>query len=580
MKNLIIYLKTLRNRYERHLTVINIIFIFRYFSFIMTIILYYIADPQKNQTMKIMITYALIIAYSTMTLLYYYNCDVKKHILILGIVETIENSIFLIISGGFSSPFIWYFISNIFVTACKLSNVIAIIYAVIYFLVASITTIITLEPGNNYDIIRLYLNTAISYIIIVIVILQLIKYSIKLEEKKASLSDANKELEETRIKIIDTLKYSLELYETVNIFNLHNNDNIMQKLVEHMKYLTDESQIIFIRLPYKEKQDSIIFEGLSDMEAYDIVNHIIRIKDLENDKSLFRTYKYNKKVLTVYYVMYEQNPCGAFISVSEINSLDQQDILGDGSYDRIDSTVDGLEQNSIITLFLQIVAIVVKKLEFDEIEEQLLISEEQNRIANEIHDIVLQKLFAISCRLYVMSKSDNKFTKKDIKNELMVIKQSIDLTMKDLREAIYGLSWEKQGIDTFKDRLIRYTEEMKHLYDVEISTAINGDTQKIHAYQKHGLFRVVCEAMNNAVRHGCAKHVKIQITIEELHTKIHITDDGKGFDYNEIKQKEEKGLGLNNIYRIIEMLEGHIEINTQVLMGTEVYITIPAKSAA
>jgi signal transduction histidine kinase len=241
---------------------------------------------------------------------------------------------------------------------------------------------------------------------------------------------------------------------------------------------------------------------------------------------------------------------------------------------------DFIEQNNILPVFMQIAGIVLKKLEFDDMEEQLLISEEQNRIANEIHDIVLQKLFAISCRLYVLSSSDKKYSIDDVREELSGIKKSIDITMKDLREAIYGLSWEKQGEDTFKNKLLRYTEEIRQLQGIEAYTIIEGDTQKIRPNQKHGMYRMICEAMNNAVRHGNAKHISVQIIIEDSLTKIRIFDDGKGFDYDEYIQREEKGLGLNNIYRIIELLNGHIEINTKISGGTEITMTIPSRPAA
>jgi signal transduction histidine kinase len=564
--------------YDKQSTVDNILLAYRCFSFIVTLIVYYITAPHNYLIQKFLIMGGLILAYTTMTILYFHNRNDHRSVLTLSIAEMIENSIFLVISGGFASPFIWYFISTIFIAAVNLSNFIGVIISIVYFITASISTLFALPQAVNHDVFRLYINSAISYILVVIGILQLIRYAVKVEEKTMSLSLLNHELEEAKLKIEKTLKYSIEIYETVSIFNLHGGDNILIELLHHMSNLSGVEQLMFIRLTPIEKLGTYVSCGLCKEEEEILLNRCRELINKNSQNIDLIECDFKDKNLIIHYVVYEDAPCGVFALLTDKvwNDYKESDIVATASNHKEDT----VRYSGVLPVFIQIAGIMLKKLEFDELEEQLLISEEQNRIANEIHDLVLQKLFAISCRLYVLSTSKEFGAEANLNEELLGIKKSIDLIMKELRETIYGFSWDKRGKDIFKIKLIEYIDEIKHLLGVEVNICIEGDTQIIRANQKHGLYRAICEAMNNAVNHGNAKHIDIRISISNLLTTVKITDDGIGFDYTEYKRKANKGLGLNNIYRIIDMLNGHIEIISHISGGTEFYMTIPCRTVA
>lgn len=558
---------------DKQLSLINILVFYRYISFLVTLLVYYATAPQKQIVVKLAIMAGLVIAYTTMALLYLKIQDDKKNVIILSIVETIENSIFIIISGGFSSPFIWYFISTAFIIAVNVSNLLAVIYSAVYFITAACTSIFILASTENVEVIRLYLNIAISCVIIIFVILQLIQHIRKLEEKSKLLSSLNCELEEAKVKTENTLKYSIEIYETINLFHLNKDDNILHEITRHFSYLTGIQEVLFVRLTPKVGYGTYISNGLLDNEVTQIYTKSMELIERSTNVCDQMYCDFDERILSIHKVMYKGYPCGAFITLT-----DEKWII---HYPERRSEEDLLNQNyNSLSIFMKIAGVFLQKMELDEIEEQLLISEEQNRIANEIHDIVLQRLFAISCRLYVMGFSETKKTDKRTREELEEIKDSIDVTMKELREAIYSLSWEKQGEDSFKSKLIEYATGIKNMHGVDISIIFQGDMQKISINQKRGLYRVICEAMNNAIRHGKANNIEVKFFFEEDLLKIMITDDGEGFDYNSVKQKNERGLGLNNINRIIEMMNGQIEIRTGLSQGTEIILAIPCCTAA
>jgi len=516
--------------------------------------------------------FGLVLAYSTMAYLYYKSQHDRKDTLILSVVEVVENSIFLLISGGFASPFIWYFISTVFIIAVNISYLLAAVYSAIYFILSIGSNIYLLNRDmNNFDFEILYTNTVIGCIIIVMVILLLIRYAGKIEEKSNTLLLLNHRLEEANEKVEKTLKYSIEIYETINLFHSHKNGNVLLDLVKHFSYITGLRQVMFIRLSPKDYYGSYITYGFSTDESEKIYTQALELIKIQHEHTEQIYREYVDGVISIYFVLYEGNPCGAFVTFTKHNC--QLHTINNEDKSKDDITI---QNNTFLSMFMKIASIVIKQLEFKELEEQLLISEEQNRIANEIHDIVLQRLFAISCKLFVLCRAEEKI---NINESLMEIKTSIDLAMKELRETIYGLSWDKDGKDTFKNKLIEYAEEMQSMHGVEINLTFDGDMQKIHASQKNGLYRVICESINNAIRHGKSKHISIHINTEADELQIQIFDDGVGFDYNRIYENKEHGLGLPNIKRIIEMMNGQIEIQSAYLKGTNILMKIPYRIA-
>lgn len=88
------------------------------------------------------------------------------------------------------------------------------------------------------------------------------------------------------------------------------------------------------------------------------------------------------------------------------------------------------------------------------------------------------------------------------------------------------------------------------------------------------LFRIVQEAIQNAVKHSNCRHICISLKNENDLTIISIQDDGKGFNQNEAK----KGMGLSNMKHRTALLNGSIEYESGTdKNGTAVLITIPEK---
>ncbi|NLL82053.1 MAG: hypothetical protein GX231_07105, partial [Tissierellia bacterium] len=223
----------------------------------------------------------------------------------------------------------------------------------------------------------------------------------------------------------------------------------------------------------------------------------------------------------------------------------------------------------------ELISTAFERLALEEVNERLLISEEQNRIANEIHDSVLQKLFSMSCGIYSTIKKLNIYTSEEIENDLNLLRNTTDTVMKDLREKIYGLSWNKSGSNSFSLDVKRYINDIKKLNNVNIPFTVLGNVEILSTNQKKALYRMICEGLSNSVRHGKANNIEIKLNINKERTCLSIKDDGMGFDLKQTLEDKTRGLGLQNLYQLTESLQGEIHIYSEMGIGTTIEITMP-----
>lgn len=181
----------------------------------------------------------------------------------------------------------------------------------------------------------------------------------------------------------------------------------------------------------------------------------------------------------------------------------------------------------------------------------------------------------MSCSIFATIKRLNSYSKQEIEEELNLIRNTTDSVMKELREKIYGLSWKKSGTNSFTVDIRNFIDEIIRLNNVNIPFSILGNVEILTTNQKKALYRMICEGLSNAVRHGKAKNVDITLNVDGETTRLSIIDDGIGFEIEDVMSSESKGLGLENLHQLTESLNGEIEIVSELSVGTTINITLP-----
>lgn len=95
--------------------------------------------------------------------------------------------------------------------------------------------------------------------------------------------------------------------------------------------------------------------------------------------------------------------------------------------------------------------------------------------------------------------------------------------------------------------------------------------QLVKGIENH-LFRIIQEAMSNALRHSKAERIEIRIQRKDKAIRVIIRDDGEGF---ELDDKKQASYGLSNMQERVNEIGGSIVWITAPGKGTRIEITVP-----
>lgn len=195
---------------------------------------------------------------------------------------------------------------------------------------------------------------------------------------------------------------------------------------------------------------------------------------------------------------------------------------------------------------------------------------ERNRIAEDLHDGVLGRLFGTRLGLGFLNIEGNEKTKNDhvsFLNELQTIE-------KEIRDVCHKLSDNTTSSQINFSSIIHNIIESKSklgdfTFKLDFDPAI--DWQHINQITKVNLFRILQEALLNILKHASATKVTLNFWFHNKKLLMEIKDDGVSFD---AKQKR-KGIGIKNMKSRTEKLNGKFSIVSKHNKGTQIIIKIP-----
>lgn len=224
----------------------------------------------------------------------------------------------------------------------------------------------------------------------------------------------------------------------------------------------------------------------------------------------------------------------------------------------------------LYTLFLYVRRLIDSQHDLAKLQELLgeyATAQEQSRIGGELHDTVIQKLFAVICRIHVLGEQEQ--CQGEMHVQLKSIGASIEGVMRELREAIYGMRWSNE--DLFCNKLKMYMDEIQEANGTEIILNIDSSVEIMTAFQKTTFYRIICEGVNNAVRHGKATRVEVSLGVEAEQLSVLISDNGCGF---QVTNGNRKNQGMGNMQNLIALMKGQLQIESKET-GTQIIAWVP-----
>lgn len=196
---------------------------------------------------------------------------------------------------------------------------------------------------------------------------------------------------------------------------------------------------------------------------------------------------------------------------------------------------------------------------------------EKSRIAKEIHDGILGRLFGLRLNLDGL----NYKSEEEAKEERHLYLSELQLIEQDLREISHELSREKTVlVNNFLAILNRLFEEQIKINKAELVTLVDEkiDWNLLSNTTKINLYRIVQESLQNCNKYSKAKKITVAFQKDVKGNLIlTIFDDGIGFEVN----SKSKGIGLTNIVDRVHESLGTIDIISAKNKGTAITITVP-----
>lgn len=199
---------------------------------------------------------------------------------------------------------------------------------------------------------------------------------------------------------------------------------------------------------------------------------------------------------------------------------------------------------------------------------------EKTRIAKELHDGVLGRMFGLRLNLDGLNhRTDEEAVAERIRclEELKIIEQ-------DLREISHELSREKYVlINNFVAIVNNLLEEQTKINTAVLSATIGEDIdwELLSNTTKINLYRILQESLQNINKYAQAKTIKVDLRKDKKgNLVLNIVDDGVGFETD----KNSKGIGLKNIVTRTHESEGIIDIKSSKNKGTQIKVTVPLEN--
>ncbi len=166
--------------------------------------------------------------------------------------------------------------------------------------------------------------------------------------------------------------------------------------------------------------------------------------------------------------------------------------------------------------------------------------------------------------------------------ELKALKQSAAETFNAVKGFIFDLRPMMLDDLGVVPTLRRYIESFEEKHGIKVTMNTTGQAIRLEPHVEVTVFRAVQELMNNARVHGQASDIEVLVDQDEERVLVVVEDNGGGFSVDETfaEDSSRATIGLPTLQDRIAMLDGELNIQSNLGQGTRVEFTIPASGSA
>jgi len=202
-------------------------------------------------------------------------------------------------------------------------------------------------------------------------------------------------------------------------------------------------------------------------------------------------------------------------------------------------------------------------------QQRLGLMDERERIAKELHDGIIQSLFAVGMGLQGTALMTGS---ADVADRIERAVGELDRVIRDLRNYIFGLRPGILADRTLDGALKTLGDEVRRDSTLEVSVEVEPEAASLLASRSHDIVQLTREALSNIARHAHARRAWVRLANGAGNVVLTVEDDGVGFD----PKSRTAGNGLRNMRGRAEALHGRLQITSRSGKGTRLRLTVPA----
>ena len=225
-------------------------------------------------------------------------------------------------------------------------------------------------------------------------------------------------------------------------------------------------------------------------------------------------------------------------------------------YDDVDEAQDSVKLNQDYSLRI--------------IEAQ---EEERKRLSREIHDGPAQMMANVLLRSDLIDRTFREKGPEPAFQEITSLKEMVRDALTEVRRIIYDLrpmALDDLGLVPTLKKYIDTTEDYNK--GTRLNFQSDGKEVRLPSNYETAIFRLVQEAITNAIRHGKASEIEVKVEWLEKQVTIIVKDNGSGFDKSIVKSQS---FGLIGMKERIELINGDFLINSSPGNGALLMFQIP-----
>ncbi len=210
----------------------------------------------------------------------------------------------------------------------------------------------------------------------------------------------------------------------------------------------------------------------------------------------------------------------------------------------------------------------------------LLILEERLRLSREIHDTLLQGLVGVALQLGALP--DDQYVSPSDAANIRHARRQVEEYIREARQSILNLRSPTAETPDIVSTLTEIGERLTKNTSTRFALDVVGAPSPNRPPQIDGqLLRIGQEAVTNAVRHGAPTRVDLQVDFQADSVRLAVSDDGCGFDVEQLFANPGPHCGLLIMQERAEQVGGRLSVRSAPGAGTVVEVIVPtAKGAA